>query len=97
MTWDRALLETLVDVRLIVPVGDASPLSSADEGLHADPSGEFAVALGIPGNRPVGVLLTTAGEILRPVAVGGDATATLVDTVLAAAADARADGGSSTS
>lgn len=97
MTWDRELLETLVDVRLIVPVGDGSPLSAADEGLHADPSGEFAVALGIPGNRPVGVLLTTTGEILQPVAVGGDETATLVDTVLAAAADARAGEGSSTS
>ncbi|WP_022877445.1 MauE/DoxX family redox-associated membrane protein [Microbacterium sp. B19] len=97
MTWDRELLETLVDVRLIVPVGDGSPLTAADEGLHADPSGEFAVALGIPGNRPVGVLLTTMGEILQPVAVGGDETATLVDTVLAAAADARAGEGSSTS
>lgn len=96
MTWDRELLETIVDVRLIVPVGDGSPLSAADEGLHADPSGEFALALGISGSRPVGVLLTTTGEILQPVAVGGDETATLIDTVLAAAADARADEGSST-
>ncbi|WP_431794986.1 MauE/DoxX family redox-associated membrane protein [Microbacterium enclense] len=99
MTWDRALLETLVDVRLIVPVSDDSALSTAGEGLHADPSGEFAVALGIPGDRPVGVLLTTRGEVLEPVAIGGEETASLVDSVLAAAADARgprADEGLST-
>ncbi|MCC4247463.1 MULTISPECIES: MauE/DoxX family redox-associated membrane protein [Microbacterium] len=89
MTGDRDRLETLVDVRLIVAVGDGSPLSSADVGLHADPSGEFAVALGIPADRPAGVLLTTSGGLLRPIAVGGEETASLVDTVLAAAADAR--------
>lgn len=89
MTWDREQLETLVDVRLIVPVGDDMSLSSADEGLHVDPSGEFARALGVPGNRPVGVLLTTSGDVLQPIAVGGDETATLVGTVLAAAAEAR--------
>jgi hypothetical protein len=87
--WDRELLETLVDVRLIVAVGDDSAVSTAGEGLHADPSGEFAVALGIPADRPAGVLLTTAGELLRPIALGGEDTASLVDTVLAAAADAR--------
>lgn len=99
MRWDRAPLETLVDVRLIVPVGDDMPLSTADEGLHVDPSGEFARALGIPGTRPVGVLLTTTGEILQPIAVGGDETAALVGTVRAAAADTggpHADGTSST-
>ncbi|MBQ9916871.1 MAG: hypothetical protein IJO71_06680 [Microbacterium sp.] len=89
MTWDREQLETLVDVRLIVPIGDDMSLSAADEGLHVDPSGEFSQALGIPGNRPVGVLLTTSGEVLQPIAVGGDETATLVGTVLAAAAEAR--------
>ncbi len=96
MTWDRDLLETLVDVRLIVPVGDGSPLDDAGDGLHADPSGEFAVALGIPGNRPAGVLLTTAGDLLLPIAVGGEETASLVDSVLAAAADARPTEGTST-
>lgn len=96
MTWDRDLLETLVDVRVIVPVGDGSALDDAD-GLHVDPSGEFAVALGIPGNRPAGVLLTTAGDLLLPIAVGGEETASLVDTVLAAAADARPTEGTSTS
>lgn len=100
MTWDRDVLETLVDVRLIVPVGDDMPLSAADEGLHVDPSGEFARALHIPGARPVGVLLTTSGEVLQPIAVGGDETATLVGTVLAAADEARGphpDEGSTTS
>lgn len=89
MAWDRELLETLVDVRLIVAVGDDSAVSTAGEGLHADPSGEFAVALGIPADRPAGVLLTTSGELLRPIADGGEETAALIDTVLAAAADAR--------
>lgn len=89
MTWDGELLETLVDVRLIVPVGDGSPLAAAEEGMHADPTGEFAAALGIPSERPAGVLLTTSGELLHPLAVGGDATAALIDTMLAAAAEAR--------
>jgi uncharacterized membrane protein YphA (DoxX/SURF4 family) len=89
MTWDGELLESLVDVRLIVAVGDDSALSAAGDGLHADPSGEFARALGIPGDRPAGVLLTTAGNLLLPIAVGGEETASLVDSVLAAAADAR--------
>lgn len=96
MTWDRALLESLVDVRLIVPVGDGSPLDDAGDDLHIDPSGEFALALGIPGDRPAGVLLTTAGDLLLPIAVGGEETASLVDTVLAAAADARPAEGTST-
>lgn len=96
MTWDRALLESLVDVRLIVPVGDGSPLDDAGDDLHVDPSGEFALALGIPGDRPAGVLLTTAGDLLLPIAVGGEETASLVDTVLAAAADARPAEGTST-
>lgn len=95
MTWDRALLESLVDVRLIVAVGDGSALDDAG-GLHADASGQFALALGIPGDRPAGVLLTTAGDLLLPIAVGGEETASLVDTVLAAAADARPTEGTST-
>lgn len=96
MTWDRDLLETLVDVRLIVAVGDGAALEGAGDGLHADPSGEFALALGIPGDRPAGVLLTTAGDLLLPIAAGGEETASLVDTVLAAAADARPAEGTST-
>ena len=89
MAGDREMLETLVDVRLIVAVGDGSAVTTAGEGLHADPSGEFAVALGIPADRPAGVLLTTAGELLRPIALGGEDTAALIDTVLAAATAAR--------
>lgn len=96
MTWDRDLLETLADVRLIVAVGDDAPLDDAGDGLHADPSGEFARALGIPGDRPAGVLLTTAGTLLLPIALGGEETASLVDSVLAAAADARPAEGPST-
>ena len=96
MAWDGEVLESLVDVRLIVPVGDDALLSAADEGMHADPSGGFAVALGIPADRPAGVLLTTAGDLLLPIAVGGDETAALVGSVLAAAIDARSAEGPST-
>jgi len=72
-----------IDVRLIEAVGDGgSPTPGG--GLHVDPSGTFAEALGIPPQRPAGILLTTSGELLLPYAAGAEETDLLIDTVLAA-------------
>lgn len=77
-----------IDVRLIAAVGDEQ--RPADDGpLHTDLSGTFAESLGVPPERPAGILLTTTGDLLLPFAVGADETNLLVDTVVAALADQR--------
>ena len=81
-TTDLAELDA-IDVRLIAAVGDDD--RPATEGpIHTDLSGTFAESLGVPPERPAGILLTTTGDRLLPFAVGSDETNLLIDTVVAA-------------
>ncbi|MDQ1075552.1 MULTISPECIES: MauE/DoxX family redox-associated membrane protein [Microbacterium] len=88
-TTDLAELDT-IDVRLIGAVGD-DHRPATDEPIHTDLSGTFAESLGVPPERPAGILLTTSGDRLLPFAVGADETNLLIDTVVAALAEQKLD------
>ncbi|KTS12982.1 MauE/DoxX family redox-associated membrane protein [Microbacterium testaceum] len=88
-TTDLAELDA-IDVRLIAAVGD-DQRPATDEPIHTDLSGRFAESLGVPPERPAGILLTTTGDRLLPFAVGAEETNLLIDTVVAALREQRLD------